>query len=240
MSNFNESFNKKIRIELSEQKGGVALSPAQIKNAVEAAAKAGAGIVKLVGQDPVRYSGLKALVKDIKRTEGIFEVSLTTDGHGLGDAAKGLAAAGLDRVNINVDTLKYSKYTGGGELDDIVTAINAATDAGLKPVKLNILLKKDYSEDEIMDFVQLTLQHQYEIRFIEMTEEEEAEEFSDEEPEDGSHQVDIVQGNEFNIELDHEDGRYQTGETAERRFRIRVTVLRMYINIQERWEKFAL
>ena len=175
MSNFNESFNKKIRIELSEQKGGVALSPAQIKNAVEAAAKAGAGIVKLVGQDPVRYSGLKALVKDIKRTEGIFEVSLTTDGHGLGDAAKGLAAAGLDRVNINVDTLKYSKYTGSGELDDIVTAINAATDAGLKPVKLNILLKKDYSEDEIMDFVQLTLQHQYEIRFIEMTEEEEAE-----------------------------------------------------------------
>ena len=45
-------------------------------------------------------------------------------------------------------------------------------------------------------------------------EEEEAEEFSDEEPEDGSHQVDIVQGNEFNIELDHEDGRYQTGETV--------------------------
>lgn len=45
-------------------------------------------------------------------------------------------------------------------------------------------------------------------------EEEEAEELSDEEPEDGSHQVDIVQGNEFNIELDHEDGRYQTGETV--------------------------
>lgn len=45
-------------------------------------------------------------------------------------------------------------------------------------------------------------------------EEEEAEEFSDEEPKDGSHQVDIVQGNEFNIELDHEDGRYQTGETV--------------------------
>lgn len=45
-------------------------------------------------------------------------------------------------------------------------------------------------------------------------EEEEAEEFSDEEPEDGSHQVGIVQGNEFNIELDHEDGRYQTGETV--------------------------
>ena len=45
-------------------------------------------------------------------------------------------------------------------------------------------------------------------------EEEETEEFSDEEPEDGSHQVDIVQGNEFNIELDHEDGRYQTGETV--------------------------
>ena len=49
---------------------------------------------------------------------------------------------------------------------------------------------------------------------MEEPEEEEAEEFSDEEPEDGSHQVDIVQGNEFNIELDHEDGRYQTGETV--------------------------
>mgnify|MGYP000175888775 CR=1 FL=1 len=48
----------------------------------------------------------------------------------------------------------------------------------------------------------------------EISEEEEAEGFSDEEPEDGSHQVDIVQGNEFNIELDHEDGRYQTGETV--------------------------
>lgn len=69
MSNFNESFNKKIRIELSEQKGGVALSPAQIKNAVEAAAKAGAGIVKLVGQDPVRYSGSRTC-KGYKKNRG--------------------------------------------------------------------------------------------------------------------------------------------------------------------------
>ena len=173
MSTFNESQNKKFRIELSEDKAKMALNRAQIKNAVEAAAKAGITSVKFIGCDPARYSALLSLVREIKKIDGIWEVSMTTDGHGLADKAKKLAAAGLDRVNINVDTLKYAKYDGG-DLDDIVAAINAATDAALKPVKLNVVLKKEYSEEEIMDFVQLTLQHQYEIRFIEMTEQEEA------------------------------------------------------------------
>ncbi len=165
---------KKIRIELKENKADMAIGAAEIKNAVAAVAAANVGAVKFVGSDPVRFGGLSKLVKEVKSIEGINEVSLTTDGHGLAEKAKELADAGLDRVNINLDTLKYAKYEGD-DLDDIVTAINASTDAGLKPVRLNIVLKKGYSEDEIMDFVQLTLQHQYEIRFIEMTEQEEAE-----------------------------------------------------------------
>jgi len=127
---------KKIRIELKENKADMAIGAAEIKNAVAAVAAANVGAVKFVGSDPVRFGGLSKLVKEVKSIEGINEVSLTTDGHGLAEKAKELADAGLDRVNINLDTLKYAKYEGD-DLDDIVTAINASTDAGLKPVRLN-------------------------------------------------------------------------------------------------------
>ncbi len=173
MAALTERQKNKMRIELSSQKSEMALNKGQMKEVCEAAAKLGVHTLKLVGKDPLSYSGLAGLVRELKKINNIWEVSLTTDGFGLAEQAKKLAVSGLDRVNINIDTFKYMKY-GKGNLDDVVAGINAATDAGLKPVKLNVVMKKEYNDDELMDFVQLTFQHQYEIRFIEMTEEEEA------------------------------------------------------------------
>ena len=173
MGSLTERQKNRMRIELLSDKKEMALNRQQIAAVVSAAAECGVNSVKLVGEDPLRYSGILELIKELKAIDGIYEVSLTTDGSGLSEKARKLAVSGLDRVNIKLDTLKYSK-AGKEDLDEIVAGINAATDAGLKPVKLNVVMKKEYNDDELMDFVQLTLQHQYEIRFIEMTEEEEA------------------------------------------------------------------
>ncbi len=161
----------KIRIEAASG-GDAGLTRNDIKKIVAAEAASGIDTVKLIGDDPLENHEIVKIVKDIAAIDGISEVSLTTNGRLLGDKAKALKEAGLARVNINLDTLQHYKYVGGS-LDDVISGINAATDAGLKPVRLNVKLQKDYNDDEVLDFVQLTFQHDYEIRFIEMTEEEE-------------------------------------------------------------------
>lgn len=174
MGSLAERQKNRMRIELSADKKEMALNRQQIEELVSAAAACGVTGVKLVGEDPIRFGGIFELIQGLKSIDGIDDVSLTTDGSGLSEKAKKLADSGLDRINIKVDTLKYNRVEKE-VLDDMIAGINAATDAGLKPVKLNVVMKKEYNDDELMDFVQLTLQHQYEIRFIEMTEAEEAE-----------------------------------------------------------------
>lgn len=164
--------NSKMRIELAASKKDAALKRADIKKIVKAAAAVGIDTIKLVGDDPLENSDITKIVKDIKGIEGIKEVSLTTNGRLLEGKATELKEAGLSRVNINIDTLQHYRYVGG-DLNDVVNGINAATNASLKPVRFNVSVQKGYNDDEIIDFVQLTFQHGYEIRFIEMSEEEE-------------------------------------------------------------------
>lgn len=131
---------------------------------------------KIAGGEPILREDIVELVSDIKAIEGVEEISMTTNGTLLGWKAEALAAAGLDRVNINVDTLRYMRFdenSDGGNLEDIVSGINAATDNGLKPVKLNVKVMKGFNDDEVLDFLQLTFQHEYEVRFVELSEEEE-------------------------------------------------------------------
>jgi len=143
----------------------------EIERIVRTAASLGISKFRLTGGEPLVRKGIIELIKHLKVIPGVRELTMTTNGALLGDMAKDLKAVGLDRVNISLDTLNHTRFksiTRGGDLNDVIAGINAAVDAGLKPIKLNVVVMKEFNEDEIMDFVQMTFQHDYEIRFIEL------------------------------------------------------------------------
>jgi cyclic pyranopterin phosphate synthase len=85
--------------------------------------------------------------------------------------AKPLAEAGLQRVNISIDTLnpdKFKRLTRWGKMEDVWNGINAAEEAGLTPVKLNAVVVQGYNESDVVDLARLTLEHPWQVRFIEM------------------------------------------------------------------------
>ncbi len=142
-----------------------------IERIARAAVDLGISKFRLTGGEPLVRRGIVDFVRKMKSIEGLRELTMTTNGSLLAGMADELAAAGLDRVNISLDTLRYSRFkeiTRGGEIDDVVEGINAAVTAGLTPVKINAVVMKGFNDDEILDFLQLTFQHDYEIRFIEM------------------------------------------------------------------------
>jgi cyclic pyranopterin phosphate synthase len=138
-----------------------------------AQAAVGLGITKfrLTGGEPLVRKGIVGLVRNLVRIDGVEEVTMTTNGSLLTDYAKDLKEAGLSRVNISLDTMRNTRFkeiTRGGSIDDVVAGINAATGAKLTPIKINTVVMKGFNDDEILDFVQLTFQHDYNIRFIEL------------------------------------------------------------------------
>jgi cyclic pyranopterin phosphate synthase len=111
------------------------------------------------------------IVRGIASTPGIRTVTMTTNGLLLSRIAGQLADAGLKRVNISLDTLnpeKFKRLTRWGKLEDVWKGIQAAEEAGLTPIKLNAVVVKGYNEPDVVDLARLTLQHPWQIRFIEM------------------------------------------------------------------------
>jgi cyclic pyranopterin phosphate synthase len=97
-------------------------------------------------------------------------LALTTNGIGLARLASDLAAAGLDRVNVSLDTLRPDRFrdlTRRDRLDDVVAGLEAAAAAGLAPVKLNAVLMRGVNDDEALDLLQFCLDRDYQLRFIE-------------------------------------------------------------------------
>jgi cyclic pyranopterin phosphate synthase len=96
---------------------------------------------------------------------------MTTNGVLLGKLAQPLAQAGLKRVNVSIDTLnpeKFRRLTRWGSLDDVWRGILAAEEAGLTPIKLNAVVVRGYNEHDVLDLARLTLEHDWQVRFIEM------------------------------------------------------------------------
>lgn len=135
---------------------------------VRQAASLGYNMVDITGDEPLERFNIIKEIEQIKSIEGIMQVMLTTGGQLLKLTADELRAAGLDKVAVKVDTFRYARFKKALEddtLENVVAGINKATDAGLKPVRIIMQVKKDFNDDEIMDFVQLTFQHDYEILF---------------------------------------------------------------------------
>ena len=127
--------------------------------------------IRLTGGEPTIRANVVELVRGIAATPGIASLSMTTNGVLLSRLAKPLKEAGLQRVNISIDTLdpeKFRRLTRWGKLDDVWKGILAAEEVGLAPVKLNAVVVKGYNEDDVIDLAALTIDRPWQMRYIEM------------------------------------------------------------------------
>jgi GTP 3',8-cyclase len=138
---------------------------------VRLAAQAGFDRVRLTGGEPTIHPNLITLVDAIAQIPGIQEIAMTTNALKLEELAEPLARAGLKRVNISIDTLdaeRFHKITRLGKIDEVWRGIRAAERAGLAPIKLNAVIVRGYNEDDIVDLARLTIDHAWDMRFIEV------------------------------------------------------------------------
>ncbi|MDH7593632.1 MAG: GTP 3',8-cyclase MoaA [Methanomicrobiales archaeon] len=129
------------------------LAPAEIEEIMKVACSFGVRKVKFTGGEPTLREDLCEIVGAVP--EGV-ESSMTTNGTLLADCAYELKDAGLSRVNVSLDTLDpilYRRITGVNALDSVLSGIEAGLDAGLKPVKLNMVILKDLNENEVDSFL---------------------------------------------------------------------------------------
>ena len=127
--------------------------------------------IRLTGGEPTVRANILEIVRGIATAPGIRSLSMTTNGVLLSKLAGPLAAAGLERVNVSLDTLdpvKFKRVTRRGKLEDVWNGILAAEQAGLTPLKLNAVVVRGYNDGDTLDLVRLTLDHPWQVRFIEM------------------------------------------------------------------------
>ncbi len=126
---------------------------------------------RLTGGEPTVRAHVVDLVRDIAAIPGVRRLTMTTNGVLLSRLARPLAEAGLQRVNVSLDTLdpqKFRRLTRRGDVDEVRRGIIAAEQAGLTPIKINCVVVRDYNEEDVADLARLTLEHPWQVRFIEM------------------------------------------------------------------------
>jgi len=127
--------------------------------------------IRLTGGEPTIRAHVIDLVQQIANTPGVSTLTMTTNGVLLPKMAPQLAEAGLQRVNISLDTLdpeKFHTLTRWGSLEDVWSGIQAAERVGLTPIKINAVVVRGYNETDMADLARLTLEHPWQVRFIEL------------------------------------------------------------------------
>jgi len=143
----------------------------EILQIVQVAAKEGVKKIRLTGGEPLVRRGILSLIEGIAQIPGIREITMTTNGTLLKTMAHELKAAGLNRVNISLDTLNpetFYKITRGGILEETLEGIDAAIEAGLGPIKINAVLIGSVNDSEIEDFLSFAADKGIEWRLIEL------------------------------------------------------------------------
>lgn len=127
--------------------------------------------IRISGGEPLVRRGVLTLIRQIGEIEGIKDFAITTNGILLPRYAQALRDAGVRRVNISLDTFDAEKYrtiTRGGDLNKALAGISAALEADFDRVKINVVLMKDFNDDEISRFVEITGDKPIDVRFIEL------------------------------------------------------------------------
>ncbi|HWN32207.1 MAG TPA: GTP 3',8-cyclase MoaA [Pseudonocardia sp.] len=126
--------------------------------------------VRFTGGEPTLRKGLEDILSRVAALRPRPEISLTTNGIGLARRARALAAAGVDRLNVSLDTLRperFQQITRRDRLTDVLDGMAAARAAGLNPVKVNTVLLRGVNDDEAVPLLRYCLDADYELRFIE-------------------------------------------------------------------------
>jgi len=150
---------------------GDEMTPEEIRRIVEIAASFGVGKVKLTGGEPLLRSDILDIVSGIHKTRGVKEVSMTTNGVLLSKHAYELKEAGLARVNVSLDTLtaeKFKRITGVDALKSVILGITKAKEAGLYPVKVNMVLLKGLNENEVSEMIAFARENDVILQIIEL------------------------------------------------------------------------
>lgn len=140
---------------------------------VRAFCELGVEKVRITGGEPLVRRNVDWLIEQIgalKQTTSLKELNLTTNGSQLPKYAEKLAAAGMDRINISLDSLnadRFRELTRTGELTQVLDGIEAAKQAGFKRIKLNAVIMKGRNDDEIVDLAQFAIDNQLDISYIE-------------------------------------------------------------------------
>ncbi len=142
----------------------------EIERVIAAFTRLGVSRVRLTGGEPLVRKGLPDLISKLSALEGLDDLSLSTNATLLSRYAEDIQQAGVDRINVSLDSLRADRFkgiTGNGKLDEVLAGLQAAKDAGLAPVKINTVAMKGVNDDEFIDLVNYCGDMGFTLRFIE-------------------------------------------------------------------------
>lgn len=145
------------------------LSFEEIVDVVKEAVSLGVTKVRLTGGEPLVRKGIVDLVRMISELPGIKDLAMTTNGQQLDKYAHDLAKAGLNRVNVSLDTLdaeKYKRLSRVGDINRVYSGLDAAVKAGLNPVKINCVINEETTEEDKLQLREYSKRNDFKIRFI--------------------------------------------------------------------------
>lgn len=143
----------------------------EIAEIVRQLAPLGLKRLRITGGEPTIRPQLPTLIRMLRDIPGVEDIALSTNGVKLPAMARDLAAAGLDRVNISADSLRADRVVAIARRDlgfDLVQSARAAQDAGIGPIKINVVVMRGVNDDEVADFAALTREYPWHVRFIEL------------------------------------------------------------------------
>jgi cyclic pyranopterin phosphate synthase len=146
------------------------LSLEEMARLARIAADCGVRKVRITGGEPLLRRNLDSLIRSLAAIEGLGSLALTTNATSLAKRAESLYRAGLQRVNISLDSLRpetFFRLARRDRLDQVLAGIDAAQAAGMRPIRINTVPIRGINDDEILDFVELARERDFECRFIE-------------------------------------------------------------------------
>ncbi len=146
------------------------LSFEEIERIVRATATVGMRKIRITGGEPLVRRDLVQLIARLAAVPGIEDIAMTTNATLMSQFAEPLARAGLQRINVSLDTLKpdrFARITRGGHLEQVMEGIKAAEKAAIAPIKINAVVLRGVNDDELLDLARLTIDRPWHMRFIE-------------------------------------------------------------------------
>jgi len=147
------------------------LTPVEIERVARAAIAVGFRKIRLTGGEPTLRPDLLEIIERLAQLTPLRDLAMTTNGILLPRLAQRLAAAGLRRINVHIDSLhpgRLQRLMRFGTLEEIWAGIEAAEAAGLRPIKLNVVVTRGYNEEDVVDLARLSIERDWHVRFIEL------------------------------------------------------------------------